>query len=115
MKKPQIKHIRLFGDHLKRRMDTALSKIQLEEIPFLDIEIVPGELDIQRIRIPHSIRDTASELNINLTEMVNLVLWNFHNEITGKSESLIRSIQSQDKDFISRFTQGLKSSLKESK
>lgn len=113
MAQPVTKHQRLFGDHLKRRMDQAFANLQTEEIPFLDIEIIPGEIDSLKLRIPISIKEIARELNLNLTEMVNLVLCNFHHEITGKQESLIRLIQSQDQDFIARFTQGLKLSLKE--
>jgi hypothetical protein len=111
--KPKQKHVLLFGAHLKRRMDKAFASIQAEEFAYIDIEIIKGEIDALALRIPLSIKDIASGLNINLTEMVNLILCNFHNQMNGNEESLMRELQKKDPDFIRRFIAEFKLSLKE--
>lgn len=96
-------------------MDKAFAKLQLEDIPHLDIQVIEGEIDPLALRIPLSVKDEANFLNVNLTEMVNLILCNFHNELTGKEETLIRLLKTKDTEFISRFVKEFTLSLKEIK
>jgi hypothetical protein len=112
MKRTQEKHAILYGTQLKRRFDKAFADLQTEDVAYLDIKIIEGDIDPKFLRIPLSIKDTANELNLDLTEMLNLVIVNFHNQITGKEESLIRQLQQKDSDFIRRFIQEFKLSLR---
>ena len=92
----------LSGTQMKEKVSRAFARLQGQEISHLDIEIVDRELDQEHLGIPESVREVAGLLNISLTDMVNVILFNFHMELSGRANTILNVLKEGHREEFAR-------------